>query len=58
MLRIPGQLGRDVCDRGIGLTRRDLMRVGGSALLGLTLGDRMNCPAIGRIRMPRSSELF
>ncbi len=39
MLRIPGQLGKDVCDRGVGLTRRDLLRVGGSALLGLSLGD-------------------
>src|SRR5580704_15711282 len=39
MLRIPGQLGKDVCDRGVGLTRRDLLRVGGSALLGLSLGE-------------------
>ncbi len=41
MLRIPGQLGRDVCDRGAGLSRRDLLRVGGSALLGLSLGDML-----------------
>ncbi len=39
MLRIPGQLGNDLCDRGIGLTRRDLLRVGGASLLGLSLAD-------------------
>ena len=38
MLVIPGQRSRDVCDRGLGVTRRDLLRVGGSATLGLTLG--------------------
>jgi hypothetical protein len=36
MLVIPGQASRDTCD---GLTRRDLLRVGGSAVLGLTLAD-------------------
>jgi hypothetical protein len=38
MLVIPGQPGKDLCDRHLGLTRRDLLRVGGSGLLGLTLG--------------------
>jgi hypothetical protein len=36
MLVIPGQAGKDTCD---GITRRDLLRVGGSAMLGLTLAD-------------------
>ena len=36
MLVIPGQAGKDTCD---GITRRDLLRVGGSAVLGVTLGD-------------------
>ncbi len=36
MLVIPGRSGKDTCD---GLTRRDLLRVGGSAVLGLTLAD-------------------
>ncbi len=36
MLVIPGQGGRATCD---GMTRRELMRVGGSALLGLSLAD-------------------
>ncbi len=34
MLCIPGRPGKDLCD---GLTRRELLRVGGSAALGLTL---------------------
>src|SRR5262249_29602920 len=36
MLVIPGQPGRDTCD---GITRRELLRVGGSALLGLNLAN-------------------
>lgn len=36
MLVIPGGESRDTCD---GLTRRELLRVGGSAVLGLGLGD-------------------
>ncbi|HEY2146729.1 MAG TPA: DUF1501 domain-containing protein, partial [Pirellulales bacterium] len=39
MLVIPGQRGKDLCDRQLGMTRRDLLRVGGSAMLGLTLGE-------------------
>src|SRR4249920_855722 len=38
MLVIPGQRGKDLCDRHLGPTRRDLLRVGGSGLLGLSLG--------------------
>ena len=36
MLVIPGQSGKDTCD---GITRRDLLRVGGSAVMGITLAD-------------------
>jgi hypothetical protein len=39
MIIIPGQPGKDLCDRHLGLTRRDLLRVGGSGLLGLSLGS-------------------
>ncbi len=45
MLRIPGQLGSDLCDRGLGMTRRDLLRVGGSSLLGLGLADVLSLKA-------------
>src|SRR6188474_303594 len=38
MLVIPGQPGKDLCDRGLGITRRDLMRIGGSGMLGMSLG--------------------
>ena len=41
MLVIPGQPGKDVCDRNVGITRRDLMRIGGSAMLGLSLGSML-----------------
>lgn len=36
MLVIPGEQGKATCD---GMTRRELLRVGGSAMLGLTLAD-------------------
>ncbi len=36
MLVIPGQASKDTCD---GLTRRELLRVGGSAVLGLSLAE-------------------
>ena len=41
MLVIPGQSGKDVCDRHLGMTRRDLLRVGGSGMLGLSLGSML-----------------
>ena len=36
MYSIPGRTSKDTCD---GITRRDLLRVGGSAMLGMTLGN-------------------
>src|SRR4029077_21184295 len=36
MLVIPGRSGKDTCD---GITRRELLRVGGSAILALSLAD-------------------
>jgi hypothetical protein len=42
MLCIPGQPGKDVCDKTVGVTRRDILRVGGSAVLGMSLGGMMN----------------
>ncbi len=41
MLVIPGQRGKDVCDSQLGVSRRDLLRVGGSAMLGLGLGSML-----------------
>ena len=42
MLVIPGSKAKDVCDPHLGHTRRDLLRVGGSAMLGLSLGQMLN----------------
>ena len=36
MLVIPGRSGKDTCD---GVTRRDLLRVGGSAMMGVSLAN-------------------
>jgi uncharacterized protein (DUF1501 family) len=36
MLVIPGRSGKDTCD---GITRRDLLRIGGSSILGLSLAN-------------------
>jgi hypothetical protein len=41
MLIIPGQAGKDLCDRHLGITRRDLLRVGGSSVLGLSLAGML-----------------
>ena len=41
MLVIPGQAGKDVCDKNLGVTRRDLLRVGGAGMLGLSLGSML-----------------
>ncbi len=40
MLVIPGPAGRDLCDEKY-MSRRELLRVGGSALLGMTLGSML-----------------
>ena len=45
MLRIPGRAGKDLCDPGLGTTRRDILRVGGSALFGLSLGSMLELQA-------------
>ena len=38
MFRIVGRPGKDLCDSSLQVTRRDVLRVGGSAMLGLSLG--------------------
>ncbi len=45
MIRIPGELGKDLCDSHLGMSRRDLLRVGGSGLLGLSLGGMFELQA-------------
>jgi hypothetical protein len=45
MLIVPGQSGKDLCDRQLGVTRRDLLRVGGSGLMGLSVGSMLELQA-------------
>ena len=45
MLVIPGVSGNDTCDPRLNLSRRDLIRVGGSGLLGITLGGLFSLQA-------------
>ena len=39
MFRIPGEFCTDLCDANLKMTRRDLLRIGGSSILGLSLGS-------------------
>jgi uncharacterized protein (DUF1501 family) len=45
MLIIPGVPGNDTCDPRLNLSRRDLLRIGGSGLLGLSLGSMFQLQA-------------
>ncbi|HIA18317.1 MAG TPA: DUF1501 domain-containing protein [Planctomycetaceae bacterium] len=45
MLVIPGQAGKDLCDPSLGVSRRQLLRVGGSAMMGLSLGSMLQMQA-------------
>jgi len=45
MLRIPGHPGKDVCDRQLLPTRRDILRAGGAGMLGMTLGSMLELKA-------------
>lgn len=45
MLRIPGEFCTDLCDQNLKLSRRDLLRVGGSSILGLSLGSMLQLGA-------------
>ncbi len=45
MLSILGQRAKDLCDRRLGMTRRDVLRVGGGGALGLTLGSMLRLKA-------------
>jgi len=45
MIIVPGQSGKDVCDQSLGVTRRDILRYGGSGMLGLSLGTMFSLQA-------------
>ena len=46
MFRIAGPSSKDLCDPLLGPSRRDFLRVGGSGLLGLTLGSMFQMQAL------------
>lgn len=52
MLCIPGQAGKDLCDRHLGVTRRDILRVGGSGLLGMSLGGMLKLQSASAASAP------
>jgi len=45
MIRVTGQPGKDLCDSHLGVSRRDILRVGGSGMLGLSLGSMLQLKA-------------
>lgn len=45
MLSLLGQRAKDLCDRRLGMSRRDVLRVGGSGMFGLTLGSMLQMQA-------------
>ena len=48
MFIVPGQSGKDLCDPHLGMTRRDILRVGGSSLLGMSLGSLLELQAASK----------
>src|SRR5947209_18866311 len=56
MIIVPGQPGKDLCDRSLGITRRDLLRVGGSGLLGMSLGTMLQLQAASSARAAGPAE--
>ena len=45
MITVPGELGRDFCDPHLKLSRRDILKVGGASMLGLSLGSMFEAQA-------------
>src|SRR5436190_5010844 len=46
MIKIPGGTCSDLCDPQLKMTRRDLLRVGGASMLGLSLGSLFKLQAL------------
>ncbi len=45
MITVLGERGKDLCDSGLRANRRAILRVGGSGLLGMTLGSMLELEA-------------
>lgn len=52
MIHLTGGTCSDLCDAEMKLTRRDLLRLGGSSLLGLSLGQMLNLSAHASAPVP------
>ena len=48
MIKIPGELCTDLCNPNLKMTRRDLLRVGGCGVLGLSLGSIFQLQAMAK----------
>jgi hypothetical protein len=46
MLRLLGSAGKDLCDKSLSITRRDVLRVGGSGLFGLSLANLLKLQSL------------
>lgn len=45
MLSVMGEFGKDLCDQQLGMSRRRLLRIGSSGILGVTLGSMLQMKA-------------
>ena len=46
MFRLIGSAGNDLCDRQLKMSRRDVLRVGGSGLFGLSLANLLKLQSV------------
>ena len=53
MFRIVGEPGKDLCDRKLKVTRRDVLRVGGIGMMGLSLGTLLKLQEANASIQPR-----
>ena len=50
MITVPGELGKDFCDPHLRLSRRDILKVGGAGMLGMSLGSMFEAQAVSAVR--------
>jgi len=52
MFRVPGVPGKDLCDKHLGFSRRDILRVGGASMMGLTLNNLLRAQSASAASAP------
>src|SRR5580765_3560417 len=55
MIKLTGGLCSDLCDPNLKMTRRDLLRIGGGGMLGLTLGSLFKMQAMAATARTRAA---